>query len=45
LIELVSQTRSIAMAQPHAVSGQVVSVRPLGPAIHDARTTALIKAD
>jgi len=33
------------MAQPHAVSGQVVSVRPLGPAIHDARTTALIKAD
>lgn len=33
------------MAQPHAASGQVVSVRPLGEQLRDARTTALLKAD
>lgn len=32
------------MAQPHAESGQVVSVVPLGEAIAQARTTALLKA-
>jgi len=32
------------MAQPHAVPGQVVSVRPLGAALAGARTTALLKA-
>jgi quercetin dioxygenase-like cupin family protein len=31
------------MAQPHAKSGQVVDLRPLGPKLHDAKTTALIK--
>ena len=32
------------MAQPHARSGEVVSVAPLGPALAGARTAALIKA-
>lgn len=32
------------MAQPHARSGEVVSVAPLGSALAAARTTALIKA-
>lgn len=32
------------MAQPHVPSGEVVSVRPLGPALAGARTTALLKA-
>jgi quercetin dioxygenase-like cupin family protein len=32
------------MAQPHARSGQVVSVASLGTALAAARTTALIKA-
>jgi quercetin dioxygenase-like cupin family protein len=32
------------MAQPHAASAQVVSVRPLGDALRGARTTALLKA-
>lgn len=32
------------MAQPHAASGQVVSVLPLGVAIAGARTVALLKA-
>lgn len=32
------------MAQPHAASGQVVSVVPLGAALAQARTTALLKA-
>ena len=33
------------MAQPHARSGQVVSVLPLGDALSGARTTALLKAE
>jgi len=32
------------MAQPHAASGEVVSVLPLGAALGGARTHALIKA-
>ena len=32
------------MAQIHAESGQVVSVLPLGDALSEARTTALLKA-
>ena len=32
------------MAQPHAVSGQIVNVGPLGDALQDSRTQALIKA-
>lgn len=32
------------MAQAHAQSGAVVSVRPLGAALAGARTTALLKA-
>jgi quercetin dioxygenase-like cupin family protein len=32
------------MALEHAVSGQVVDLRPLGAALQDARSTALIKA-
>ena len=32
------------MAQPHVESGQVVSVLPLGAAIAEGRTTALLKA-
>lgn len=31
------------MAQPHAKSGEIVDLRPLGPKLHDARTIALIK--
>ena len=31
------------MAQPHAKPGEVVDLRPLGPALRDAKTTALIK--
>lgn len=31
------------MAQPHAEPGQVVDLRPLGPNLHDAKTTALVK--
>lgn len=34
----------VPMAQPHALPGQVMSVRPLGAAIAGARTTALLKA-
>lgn len=33
------------MAQPHAQSGQVVSVRALGTGLTGARTTALLKAE
>lgn len=33
------------MAQTHVLSGEVVSVRPLGAALADARTTALLKAE
>jgi quercetin dioxygenase-like cupin family protein len=33
------------MAIPHARSGQVIDVRPLGPAFVDERTTALFKTD
>ena len=32
------------MAKPHAISNQVVSLAPLGPALADTRTQALIKA-
>lgn len=31
------------MAQPHAKAGEVVDLRPLGPALHEAKTTALVK--
>lgn len=31
------------MAQPHAKPGEVVDLRPLGPALHAAKATALIK--
>ena len=33
------------MAQTHALSGQVVSVRPLGEHLKDAKTTAILKAE
>lgn len=33
------------MAIPHARSGQVIDVRPLGAALADERTTALFKTD
>ncbi|MCZ2075700.1 MAG: cupin domain-containing protein [Bryobacterales bacterium] len=33
------------MAIPHARSGEVIDIRPLGPALHEARTTALVKTD
>lgn len=33
------------MAQPHVQSGQIVSVRALGPGLAGARTTALLKAE
>jgi quercetin dioxygenase-like cupin family protein len=33
------------MAIPHAQSGQVISVRPLGPALTDERTVALFKTE
>jgi quercetin dioxygenase-like cupin family protein len=32
------------MAIPHAQSGEVVDVRPLGPALAAARTTTLVKS-
>lgn len=32
------------MAIPHAQSGEVVEVRPLGPALATARTTTLVKS-
>ena len=32
------------MALPHAQSCEVVSLRPLGPRLHDTPTSALIKA-
>ena len=32
------------MAQPHAQSGQIVSVRPLGAALAQASSTAILKA-
>ena len=33
------------MAVPHAKSGEVVDVRPLGSALHSSQTTALIRAE
>ena len=33
------------MAQNHAKPGEVVDLRPLGPNLGDAKTTALVKAD
>ncbi|MCZ8254017.1 MAG: cupin domain-containing protein [Hylemonella sp.] len=33
------------MAQPHVPSGEVVSVRPLGAALAQTRTRALLKAE
>ena len=33
------------MAQTHALSGQVVSVRPLGEHLKGAKTTAILKAE
>jgi len=33
------------MAIPHAQSGQVIDVRPLGPSLTDERTVALFKTD
>ena len=32
------------MAQPHAVSGDVIDVRPLGSALHERVTTAFFKS-
>lgn len=32
------------MAQPHAVSGDVIDVRPLGAALHEHVTTAFFKS-
>ena len=32
------------MAQPHALSGQIVSVRPLGAQLPQASSTAILKA-
>jgi quercetin dioxygenase-like cupin family protein len=36
---------AVLMAQPHAEPGKVVDLRPLGPALQDAKTTALVKED
>lgn len=33
------------MAIPHAKSGEVIDVRPLGSALADAKTAALVKTD
>jgi quercetin dioxygenase-like cupin family protein len=33
------------MAIPHAKSGEVIDVRPLGAALAEARTTTLVKSD
>lgn len=33
------------MAQPHLPTGQVTRIRPLGAALPEARTTALLKAE
>jgi len=33
------------MAQPHAKPGEIVDLRPLGPKLHDAKTTALVKEE
>lgn len=33
------------MALPHAESGEIIDLRPLGPAISGARTTAIVKAE
>lgn len=33
------------MAIPHALPGEVIDIRPLGPALSGATTTALIKTD
>lgn len=33
------------MAIPHAQSGAVIDVRPLGPVLANAKTTALVKSD
>ena len=33
------------MAIPHAQPGEVIDVRPLGPALAGARTTALVKSE
>jgi quercetin dioxygenase-like cupin family protein len=33
------------MAQPHAASGEIIDVRPLGAALHERVTTALIKSN
>ena len=35
----------LAMAIPHAQSGQVIDVRPLGPLLTNERTVALFKTD
>ena len=32
------------MAQPHALSGQIVNVRPLGAQLRQASSTAILKA-
>ena len=33
------------MALEHAKPGEIVDLRPVGPELHDARTTAIIKGD
>ena len=33
------------MAIPHATSGEVIDIRPIGPALTHARTTTLVKTE
>jgi quercetin dioxygenase-like cupin family protein len=45
MIESEASSRRTEMAQIHARSGQVVSVRPWGDRLSGSRTTAILKAD
>ena len=38
-----SLLRSFTVAVPHAKSGEVIDIRPLGSALAQARTTTLVK--
>jgi quercetin dioxygenase-like cupin family protein len=42
---LARKTRENAMALPHASLLDVIDIRPLGPALHDAVSTSLLKTD
>lgn len=33
------------MALPHAASGELIDVRPLGPSLREARSTTLVRSD